>query len=236
MNAIWPALSLGFLGSLHCVLMCAPLLSAIPFGRGSNLKAIYRHTGYQIGRIVSYIIIGLVFYLLGTYAHLAGWQKGLSVFIGAVLLSFVLLNSIGKHNLRFGFTLYQYVLSPFRKLVQSGSAGSRYLLGMINGFLPCGLVYLAAFTAIAQSDVQANIQYMLFFGIGTLPLLLLSLFGYQSLLKTNSRLIKRGQLLFIGVLGVLFIIRGMGLDIPYLSPALDAIGFNPAECRPGLTD
>jgi hypothetical protein len=215
------AIALGLLGSLHCAAMCGPLLLALPVAPGGPGRFIAGRVVYQLGRIVTYCLLGVVAGLVGKSIFLAGFQRWLSIALGAaVLLGFLLSKRIA-------------VSAPVVRLVgrlkSAMSAQLRHrgfrsltLLGMLNGLLPCGLVYVALAGAVSQGGLFDGITYMALFGLGTTPMMLgIGLSGRA--FPVSFRLKLRSAIPYgICLLGSLLILRGLGLGIPYVSPALVA--------------
>ena len=97
-------------------------------------------------------------------------------------------------------------------------------LGIINGFLPCGLVYIALAASMAAGDIGQSVLYMIVFGIGTFPVMLgISLLGNYIKPVLRRRIYKLVPL-FVVILGLLLILRGLNIGIPYISPELDHSG------------
>ena len=96
---------------------------------------------------------------------------------------------------------------------------SLYTIGLLNGFLPCGMVYVALFGAIAMQSATLGVVYMVLFGLGTVPMMSFVVY-IQSYLTLNFRNKIQKVIPYVGVLiGILFVLRGLGLGIPYVSPA-----------------
>ena len=213
------AFALGLLGSLHCAAMCGPLMLALPVASGGAGRFVAGRIFYQLGRIATYCLLGVVAGLVGQSIFLAGLQRWLSIALGvAILLGFLVSKKVA-------------VSAPVVRLVarlrtvmsaQLQQRGFRALalLGMLNGLLPCGLVYVALAGAVARGSLPDGMIYMALFGLGTLPTMLgISLSGKVfpiSLRLKLRRAIPAGVCLLAGLL----ILRGMALGIPYVSPSL----------------
>ncbi|MFY0674314.1 MAG: sulfite exporter TauE/SafE family protein [Bacteroidia bacterium] len=231
---IWSAFLLGFLGSAHCVVMCAPIMLSIKWKGITSLKILQNKAIYQIGRISTYILIGLLFYYLGRSFALANFQKGLSITIGSILLIWVLLtffqiNSLNTILLKL-FTWLKKIFAPIVNI--KGPVGS-FSSGMLNGLLPCGLVYVAAFASVVQPSAIESIQYMSAFGVGTLPVIIAAIGGAH--LAGNKLKLAANKLtpFFITILGLYFITRGLELNIPYLSPVMiEGVNDSTINCEP----
>lgn len=215
------AIALGFVGSLHCAAMCGPLLLALPAPAGGPGKFIAGRLLYQLGRIATYGLLGIVAGLAGQSILLAGFQRWLSIGLGvAILLGWWLSKkvAVAAPVIRLVTRLKTAMSAQLRQR----SLRSLTLLGLLNGLLPCGLVYVALAGAVAQGALLSGVLYMVWFGLGTLPTMLgIGLSGRMFPLALRLKL--RGALpLGIGLAAGLLILRGMALGIPYVSPALVA--------------
>jgi sulfite exporter TauE/SafE len=220
------ALTIGLLGSLHCAGMCGPIAIAIPLPKESWLNKLIGAVLYNFGRILTYGILGALFGLMGRGIRLAGLQQWASIVIGAIMIISVLFPFILKEKIKLDklFTGYSGQLTAsFRRLFGKASAGSLLLTGILNGLLPCGLVYVAVAGAINTNDIVTGAAFMMMFGLGTSPMLLgISLAG--SLLSIGLKLkLSKVIPVFIVILGLLFILRGMSLGIPYISPKTEKL-------------
>lgn len=220
----WSALILGFLGSLHCVVMCGPIALTMP-GQKTLNQFLWSRILYNIGRVMTYALIGLILGLIGELVGLSGYQRAFSIILGAImiLLAFSLsgLWLTAKPN-HWMIIWSQKLKSSMKRWIKSNTMGGAVVLGVINGFLPCGLVYVAVIGAIAFADLGNSIQYMVAFGMGTFPAMLaVSLSG--RLFNFQLLNISRVSNLFVFILGLLLTIRGLNLDIPYLSPLIGLV-------------
>ena len=216
------ALILGFLGSLHCAGMCGPLAAALPATGRTAGGFMAGRLFYNFGRILTYGIIGLVFGLIGKSLVLAGIQRWLSIMLGAFLLAGLLTSR------RLSLSLAVIRLVERLKLLMAvalkrRSITSMLILGLLNGLLPCGLVYVAAGAATMTGGITNGMQFMLVFGLGTLPMMFL-LGLTQKLFPVSLRLkLLKAVPFSIFALAVLLILRGMSLGIPYVSPTLSGV-------------
>lgn len=218
-----PALIMGFLGSFHCVIMCTPLMLSVPLYSVNGIKILKERAVYQIGRILSYILIGLIFYSIGQNVFLINFQNYLSIAIGIFLIIYAASSIFNISFKAFSWTskITFSLQAIFKRFIAQKNLLSRFLLGVSNGFLPCGLVYMAALTSVLQTNVNANISYMLWFGIGTLPAVMGFLaIGNVAYKKIGSQVLNWTPY-FFSILGILFVIRGLELNIKFLSPILD---------------
>jgi len=215
------ALTIGLVGSLHCIGMCGPIAVALPLGNKGWGYRVFGGVTYNVGRIISYAVLGAIFGLLGQGIEMAGLQKWASIFIGAIMVLSVLFPALFKGKIKFEQVFFGYagkMIGKFRKLFAISSIPSLFSIGILNGFLPCGLVYVAIAGAINTNSFYDGILFMILFGLGTLPVMLaIPLLGNmigQKVRKKFSGLLN----IFIVIIGVLFILRGLSLGIPYLSP------------------
>jgi len=215
------ALMIGLVGSLHCMGMCGPIAIAIPLHKDNWLMKIIGGLLYNSGRIITYGILGAIFGLLGRGIQLAGLQQWSSIALGIIMILSVVFPVLFKEKIKIDkvFTGYaSRLIGSFRKLFTKSSMGSLLFIGLLNGLLPCGLVYMAIAGAINTNDVMMGVAFMVVFGIGTTPALLaVSLVGNVISIGFRNK-VKRIIPVFIVILGILFILRGMNLGIPYVSP------------------
>ena len=216
------ALILGLMGSLHCVGMCGPIAFMLPVDRTNNYKKFGQIFIYHFGRLLAYGIIGLVFGLLGKGLSIFGIQQKLSIAIGIIMILVVLIpyNTFNKYNLSKPiYKVISKVKNQLGKELKKKSPDTFLTIGFLNGFLPCGLVYMALFGSIAMGDALQGSLYMILFGVGTLPLMTVAIY-FSNLLKGGIRQkVQKAIPVFVIIIGSLFILRGLGLGIPYVSPA-----------------
>jgi len=215
------ALIFGLLGSFHCVGMCGPIAFLLPVDRTNNFKKVGQIFLYHFGRILAYSIIGLVFGLVGKSLNLFGFQQQLSILIGALMLVVVLIpqQEFNKYNFSKPiFKAVSRVKSALGKELKKKTPDTFLTIGFLNGFLPCGLVYMAVFGAIASGNALQGSLYMAVFGLGTIPLMTSAIYLGNFLNVQVRQRIRRAIPVFVVIIGCLFIVRGLGLGIPYISP------------------
>jgi sulfite exporter TauE/SafE len=219
---LWAGFLFGLLGSFHCVGMCGALALALPGQAGAAPRRFAAgRLLYNLGRVSTYAALGAGAGLVGHGLRLAGVQQGLSIASGALILLLVVVPE--RHTARLAAALglrrpLALVKTTLARLFQQPSLSALYGTGLLNGLLPCGLVYLALAGALSAPGVAGAAAYMACFGLGTLPLMLaLSLSGQVVPLVWRARL-RQVVPYAASVLAVLFIVRGLGLGIPYLSP------------------
>lgn len=227
------AFLLGLLGSLHCAGMCGPVALALPVKQNSWGTRLLSSLLYNSGRIFTYAALGFLLGLLGMGLFLWGIQRWVSVGLGAIMVSVVilplLLNNIWlKSGLQWNISAYKKV---FGKLFGQRSYLSVFMIGLLNGLLPCGLVYLALAGAVVSNSPADGAVYMFLFGLGTIPVLLaVTLAGNIIGLKFRNRARKIIPYVIVFI-GILFILRGLNLGIPYISPKMEPKKSVPACCQ-----
>ena len=217
----WTALVLGLAGSLHCAGMCGPLALVLPAPSKGAINFIAGRAAYNLGRIITYCLLGLLFGSLGKTLFVAGVQRWLSIGLGAVLLAglFSSKRLILAKPISALVTCLRCGMSSF---LRQRSFISLAALGLLNGLLPCGLVYVAAAGATSTGSVAGGACYMALFGAGTLPMMLI-ISSSKKLFPASFRL-RLGRVVPVSIflLATLLIFRGLGLGIPYVSPHLAA--------------
>lgn len=225
MNIIWSAILLGFVGSFHCVGMCGPIALALPLNRDSLASKISGTLFYNAGRVLTYSLLGLLFGFVGEGFVIAGYQQAISIAMGITLLLVVLFS--GKVSSQFKITAFLHSLvgrlkQKLSSLFKRKSSASLFLIGALNGLLPCGLVYLGIAGAIATGNSVHGSLFMALFGAGTLPAMLTLAFLGTAINVNARNKIKRVVPVFIAFMALLLILRGMNLGIPYISPEMSA--------------
>jgi len=216
--------------------MCGPIAFALPVDRTNKSKMVFQTFLYHIGRLFSYALIGLVFGILGKGLYLAGFQQRLSILMGVIMIIIVLIpvQLFNKYN--FSKPLYKFIGYVKTKLgfyLKRRTNNTFLSIGFFNGFLPCGLVYMALIGAIAASDAVNGSIYMFLFGLGTVPMMSIAVLAGNFLKVSVRNKIQKAIPVFVVIIGLLFILRGLGLGIPYISPS-DAklqISNNAAACE-----
>ncbi|MBA6151237.1 sulfite exporter TauE/SafE family protein [Gelidibacter maritimus] len=219
---LWSAVILGLLGSFHCVGMCGPIAFMLPVDRENTGKKVFQIFTYHFGRILAYSIIGLFFGLVGKSLYIFGLQQQLSIFIGILMIIVVLLPTRVFNKYNFSKPIYKLiskVKSALGQAFKKKTADTFLTIGFLNGFLPCGLVYMAVFASLAMEGALRGSLYMALFGIGTIPLMTTAIYLGKFLNTKVKQRIQKAIPVFVVIIGLLFILRGMGLGIPYISPA-----------------
>jgi hypothetical protein len=223
------------MGSLHCVGMCGPIAFMLPVDQSNNYKKFGQIFIYHFGRLMAYGIIGLVFGFLGKGLSIFGAQQKLSIAIGVLMILLVLIpyKTFNKYNLSKPiYKVISKVKNQLGKELKKKSPDTFLTIGFLNGFLPCGLVYMALFGAIAMGNALQGSLYMMLFGLGTVPLMTTAIY-FSGLLKGGIRhKVQKAIPVFVVIIGLLFILRGLGLGIPYVSPApIKQLASSAIECH-----
>jgi sulfite exporter TauE/SafE len=226
MTIMWtiivPGVLLGLISSLHCVGMCGPLALALPVQHLTRSGRVFALLSYHGGRLLTYTLLGGLSGLLGRRIYLGGLQQAFSITVGSLILLWLAMVYWYPAVRRpvFMNRLFRPVEHIIARLWQSPSRTGFLLLGMANGLLPCGMVYLAIAGSLSFPQIDASIAFMLFFGIGTLPALLI-LGASRHLITISARANMRRAVPYVAALmGVLLILRGLDLGIPFISPVL----------------
>lgn len=209
---IWTALAIGFFGSFHCIGMCGPIALALPGSGGSTFKLITGRAFYNTGRIVTYALMGLIFGLIGQSIAVAGFQKGLSVVLGVIIIASVLLKSsyfraikskLGAH------TFYDHLKKQIGKLFKKRGLSTLFTIGILNGLLPCGFVYIGLAGSLTMGTVLGGTVYMILFGLGTFPAMMaMSLAPGLFSIEMRRRINKAVPVLAV-IFGIYLIYRGL---------------------------
>lgn len=218
------AFMIGIVGSFHCVGMCGPLALALPLSHRSFGAKITGAFLYNAGRVVTYSFFGLIFGLIGQTAALFGFQQWLSIGAGALILLFIVMPK--KYKMQSSAATitnggFSKLRSALAGLFTQKNNTSLFVIGLLNGLLPCGLVYMAVAGAIGTGAVGSSVLFMAAFGLGTLPVMWsMAFFGNYVGLGLRKK-IRKVYPFMLGLMACLLILRGLGLGIPYVSPEMD---------------
>ncbi len=215
------AIILGVLSSFHCIGMCGPIAFVLPVDREHKMKATYQTVLYHLGRLLAYSSIGLLFGLLGKGLYLAGFQQRLSILIGILMILIILFPVRIFNKFNFSQTIYKTVGKIKASLglyLKQKSNKAIFSIGFFNGLLPCGMVYMALVGAVATSEFYLGALYMFVFGLGTIPMMTVAIYARNIFSLSFRSKIQKAIPVFVVIIGLLFILRGLGLGIPYVSP------------------
>jgi sulfite exporter TauE/SafE len=219
---LFTALIFGLISSMHCIGMCGPIAMMLPVSSDNATKKAIQILLYHLGRLTTYASLGFLFGLLGKGLYLAGMQQQISILVGLLMITIAIIPEkvFAKYN--FSKPIYLIISKVKTNLgnqFKKKSPDALFIIGLLNGLLPCGLVYAALFGAIAMQNVSYSIMYMLLFGLGTIPLMSTVVY-VSNFLSIPFRNKFQRIIPFVTVLvGILFVVRGMGLNIAYISPS-----------------
>ena len=219
---LYSAFIFGLISSLHCIGMCGPIAMMLPVDRSNPAKKVVQIMLYHIGRLSAYATLGLVFGILGKGFYMAGIQQSISIMVGIFMITIAVVPERIFMKYNFSKPVYKVisnVKSSLGNQFKRKSPDALFTIGLLNGFLPCGLVYAALFGAIAMQNVTLSVTYMLLYGLGTIPMM--SAVVYISNILSTPVRSKMQKMIPIAtvIIGTLFILRGLGLDIAYISPS-----------------
>ena len=217
-----PAFILGVISNLHCLGMCGPIALAIPLNRSSKSAMLFGILQYHLGRVLIYAILGYIVGYIGMGIKLFGVLQAISIIAGIGIIIYAWRKHLSfikiPLNVPLSLSKGHFLSRSMGKIMRSESPLKLFLLGALNGLLPCGMVYTALITAVVLGTPILSATSMLAFGLGTLPgLVAFSVFA-QQLGNTIRSKINRYLPYLITVVGLLIILRGMNLNIPYISP------------------
>ncbi|MFC3559191.1 sulfite exporter TauE/SafE family protein [Pedobacter jamesrossensis] len=226
------AFLMGLLGSLHCAVMCGPLMLSLPIEKRNIWSAGFSLLLYQTGRILIYTAMGAFAGWLGNTFSIIANQKALGVIIGVLLISFTLLQLNSNYSNKLSSFQFK-LINPISKLM--GKLFKlplwEFFAGILNGIIPCGMVYLALATAVNSASAINGSQFMFLFGLGTLPLLLMISLGGIYLKKYVRFNTKKIIPWFMFFMGVLLLLRSAELGIPFISPNTGLHFGSTADCK-----
>ncbi len=225
-------LSIGFLGSFHCVGMCGPIALSLPIMHETKSKRLLLIILYNLGRATTYATLGALVGAVSNRFFLTGYQQILSIVLGCTILVILV---IGKF-----INLEATVFKGFHQRVQAllatylhlpKSTAHFYLIGILNGLLPCGLVYMGVAAAAATGSIASGALVMFAFGLGTLPLMFSLMVLGRAIPVTVKQQLRKALPYCVGLMAGLLILRGMNLGIPFVSPMLNHAAAGTISCH-----
>jgi sulfite exporter TauE/SafE len=210
--------TIAFLGSFgHCVGMCGGIVIAYSSTKiddsWQRSKQALSHIAYSLGRVLTYMILGAMFGYLGGVATFSNTTSGALLIFAGIMMILTGLSLMGK--LKF-LTIIEHSLSKsswyqksFKRFLNSKSFFSFFMLGMLNGLLPCGFVYFFAITAASTASAFWGAIVMMVFGLSTIPAMFSMGFfvGFFKNSSTRSLMIKLASIAVIGY-GIFTIYNG----------------------------
>jgi len=212
--------TIGFIGSFHCIGMCGPIALSLPVNTQKASGKIATVVLYNLGRAATYAVLGAVFGLIGNQFVLIGYQQLFSIVLGALILIVVLLNKLLSIESRLLQSIHVSIQSKLaRHLTKANSSFNYFIVGILNGLLPCGLVYLAITSAAATGSVADGSLLLFAFGLGTFPFMFSIMVLSRAISFNARRTVKKMMPVFIALTACMLMLRGMNLGIPFVSPA-----------------
>jgi sulfite exporter TauE/SafE len=215
----------GFVGSLHCIGMCGPIVLALPVDNHRWSTFAWGRFLYNLGRVVTYTLMGGAVGLLGAGILFPLFQQNLSIIAGI----FIILSVVVRRLIRLSWPIPPFVSGTLQRLqakiatlLKEQSVAALFLLGVLNGLLPCGFVYVAMTGAAVSAHVLSGMLFMAGFGFGTIPAMAgFSAFPRMLSVNVRARIVKILPA-FTLLVGILLVLRGLNLGIPFISPRLGA--------------
>jgi sulfite exporter TauE/SafE len=223
MIGLWTGFVMGLLGSFHCVGMCGAIALSIPMDLSTRLALIRDAVLYNAGRVITYALIGVLLGYFGETFFKSGYQQWIAFELGIlIVIIYFLPSTLGNKFSRWlGLSyLTMFIRKGFSWLLNRPSPTTFILIGMLNGLLPCGFVYMAGAAAILANSITGGVLHMAGFGLGTIPMMLATAVSSQFISIKVRNAIKGIRPYLAVLLATLLILRGLGLDIPYISPKL----------------
>lgn len=208
---LWTAFTIGLFGSFHCVGMCGPIAMALP-GSGHTLAAqLVQKSVYNTGRIITYSLLGGVMGLAGRAVSLAQLQQPLSILLGLLIIAGALVPLFDTSGIRRSRPVRQVFDWLQRRMKRAmNKQGNRAMLaiGILNGLLPCGFVYVGLAGSVTTGSVPAGMAYMAMFGLGTFPAMMAMAMAPGVISLNTRRKINRYLPLLAVLLGLYLVYRG----------------------------
>lgn len=231
---LYLAFTMGLFGSAHCLGMCGPLALGInQYSDRNVIHQIWHATRYNTGRMITYTVMGILFGIIGTALTVSGFQKIFSIVSGIFLITLFFLSlDIEKFLFRFGRYKngYRRIQNHISNALQRTTVKYPLYMGILNGILPCGLVYLALAGSVATGNLLDGTMFMLLFGIGTFPAMFALMLGGQFMKMRVRKTYRKIFPVLHLLLGAYLIYRGFMVKIPLELEFWDALN-NPLMCH-----
>lgn len=209
---LWTAFTIGLFGSFHCVGMCGPIAMALPRSGDGLFADLIQKSVYNIGRILTYSLLGAIIGLAGHAISLAGLQRPLSILLGILVIlgAFLpLASSAGIQRFDRVRQFFGWLQKKLKQQMSRRDTSTMLVVGLLNGLLPCGFVYVGLASSLTTESVLGGMSYMALFGLGTFPaMMLMALAPGIISLKMRQRINRFLPLLAV-LLGSYLIYRGL---------------------------
>jgi len=212
--------------------MCGPLALSLPVSHTNNLSRLTGGTIYNLGRVLSYTVLGLIFGTVGGFLIASHWQSRLSLALGVIIMLYLFIPKKYLHFSKQTIFNKPFVLlrNQLGKLFQSKKTSSLFFIGILNGLLPCGLVYLALTSSVITGSSLNGGLFMMFFGLGTFPAMLATIIIGNYLNQQMRLKISKALPFLLFVMGALLVLRGLELGVPFLSPVFTGVKDAAVSC------
>lgn len=218
------AFIIGISSSFHCIGMCGPIVTAVPTRSATNFGILFKLLQYHLGRILTYSILGLVVGNIGLTLATFGALQWISIISGMILIAFAWKKYfVNYFSWRIFSGISSFVSKGVGKVLRSNSPFKLVSLGILNGLLPCGMVFIALTNALLTGNSISSGTAMVFFGLGTLPAMIAVGFMLNKISLSLRSKMNKALPYLLTVVGLMIVLRGMNLDIPYLSPKLEVV-------------
>lgn len=215
---LWTAFLMGLVGSMHCAGMCGPIALSLPYrvGLQPREETFLKILTYNLGRVLTYASMGLVFGMIGRSFFTMGIQKWVLIVL-AILVIIIALFSIDIEYQSLKIPVINkfnvWIKSRLSFALKNTGILSFFYIGTLNGFLPCGLVYMAVIAAITAGSIIQGVLYMVLFGLGTMPMMMALGFGGNLISLKFRTILRRLYPIFMIAFAVLFLMRAFKFNI-----------------------
>jgi sulfite exporter TauE/SafE len=205
--------------------MCGPIALTVPLNRSNNWTMVGGLIQYNSGRLLSYAALGVIVGSLGLSINTFGFLQWISIITGGILIIYAWRKYLGDLFPRLSARLSMgFVLSRgMGKIMKSQSPFKLSMLGVLNGLLPCGMVSVALMNALLAGNIGGSSLAMFVFGIGTLPGMITVSYLANKISSKSRKKMTRTLPYLLTIVGVMIILRGMNLNIPYISPKAEMV-------------
>lgn len=205
--------------------MCGPIAMAVPVNRKNNFTLLGGVLQYNLGRVFTYAILGLAIGSIGLTVNTFGLLQWLSIISGFALILYAWRKWIGAsfHTQLPSFNVNSFVSKGIGSVLRSKFPFKLPLLGMLNGLLPCGMVYVALMNALLTGNQGSSALAMIAFGLGTLPSMIAVGFAAGKINGALRTKLNATVPYMLTLVGFLIILRGMNLGIPFISPKAEMV-------------
>lgn len=213
---------LGVAGSLHCAGMCGPIVLALPDTQKTGKDRVLERSLYQVGRVGTYTVMGFAVGQGASMFNLVGYGQYVSILAGAFMIVTAFMQIVWHRSVLPSKFLHQFT-RPIRHqistLLKQRGLLAFSAIGALNGLLPCGLVTSALLGSAATTNSLSGAVFMAGFGLGTVPMMLSLALGGAVFIKRLRPAFKVVLPVAVLLVGSIVLLRGMALDIPFISPA-----------------